>query len=402
MAVDGAGNAYLAGVSFRDSTNDVLALKYTSAGTLEWATAWDSPWHHYDTGTACRLGPDGRLVVVGYCQKDTVIGAKDWVVLKLSPTGGIEWERFYDGPGQGEDIPAALAIGSDSSIYVTGFAVSAAGDTDCVTLKYSATGDLLWERGEDAGPGAEDVGNAVALDEAGGALYVAGTTLGADGVSSYLLLRYGLDGARDWMRLYTGPSADWNEAGLVAVRSGDLIVGGTSTGAGTELDYSVLRYSTAGSMLGNARFAGADSAADYPAALALEAGGDVYVTGTTMDTSGVDVVTLRLDINAATTSAPQRDGLPRALALGPCTPNPASGTAFVRVDLPREAVVTLVLCDVAGRAVQDLVGRARLGAGSHRVAFQAAGLPAGLYFLRLQADTGERETTLAGKVVIVR
>jgi hypothetical protein len=65
------------------------------------------------------------------------------------------------------------------------------------------------------------------------------------------------------------------------------------------------------------------------------------------------------------------------------TPNPFRGATFIPFRLPKPGRVRLDLHDVAGRRVRQLVDRS-LPAGDHRVTLDAAGLPSGVYFYRLE------------------
>ena len=64
---------------------------------------------------------------------------------------------------------------------------------------------------------------------------------------------------------------------------------------------------------------------------------------------------------------------------------------MISYDLPERAHVSLTVFDAAGRQVIELV-RAEMSAGRYSVSFDAAGLPSGAYFYRLESgqfvDTG--------------
>jgi hypothetical protein len=84
-----------------------------------------------------------------------------------------------------------------------------------------------------------------------------------------------------------------------------------------------------------------------------------------------------------------KDGIPSTVQLYPCVPNPVSGTALIRFDLPVVAAVRLGLFDLQGRRVRDLE-RATKGPGRYTVQWDGRGdhgerLKAGIYFLRLEA-----------------
>ncbi|MGB9591609.1 MAG: T9SS type A sorting domain-containing protein, partial [Candidatus Kryptoniota bacterium] len=56
-----------------------------------------------------------------------------------------------------------------------------------------------------------------------------------------------------------------------------------------------------------------------------------------------------------------------------------------RFSLPQREHVTLKVFDVLGREVATLVDEG-LNAGEHSVAYDAKGLPSGVYFYRLQGE----------------
>jgi photosystem II stability/assembly factor-like uncharacterized protein len=75
---------------------------------------------------------------------------------------------------------------------------------------------------------------------------------------------------------------------------------------------------------------------------------------------------------------------PKGYRLGVNYPNPFNGRTWIEFSLPGPAFVSLSLFDVLGRAVATLVSGER-GAGSHKVEWNSAGNPSGVYFYRLHA-----------------
>lgn len=100
--------------------------------------------------------------------------------------------------------------------------------------------------------------------------------------------------------------------------------------------------------------------------------------------------------------APEWDGSPR-LSVGGAMPNPVTGPATLRFALPGAGPVSLALFDPSGRRVRTIVDGTVLSAGQHALRWDTRdddgrALPAGLYFLRLDAGA----VSASGRLVVTR
>ena len=82
----------------------------------------------------------------------------------------------------------------------------------------------------------------------------------------------------------------------------------------------------------------------------------------------------------ASAAEPRDDG--GLCVLGKTAPNPLRGTGTVAFHLPTAGRVEIALYDVQGRKVRQILDTTR-SAGEHVVPFDAAGVPSGVYFYRL-------------------
>ncbi len=89
---------------------------------------------------------------------------------------------------------------------------------------------------------------------------------------------------------------------------------------------------------------------------------------------------------AAVATAVEDEALPDGFLLAQNYPNPFNPRTTIPFALPRAAHVTLTVFDLLGRPVATLVD-GRRAAGLHRIAFDASGLPGGVYLYRLRAGT---------------
>ena len=77
-------------------------------------------------------------------------------------------------------------------------------------------------------------------------------------------------------------------------------------------------------------------------------------------------------------------GIPVAYSLSQNYPNPFNPTTTIRFALPKAGDVSLVVYDILGRKVTELI-HGNLTAGYHTVNFNASNLASGVYFYRIQA-----------------
>ena len=104
----------------------------------------------------------------------------------------------------------------------------------------------------------------------------------------------------EWIVNYNSPANSTDIPWALAVdNKGNVYVTGWSH-SGTSWDYATVKYDTFGNKLwpGGARYNGSGNGADYAQALAVDAQGNVYVTGTSSGSdSGQDYVTVKYDPN---------------------------------------------------------------------------------------------------------
>jgi hypothetical protein len=116
------------------------------------------------------------------------------------------------------------------------------------------------------------------VSDAAGDMVVTGTTDNGITGQDMLTMKYsGADGSVLWQRRYYGPAnGDDAASGLAVDASGNVVVTGTSQG-----DYYTARYAAAdGALLWERRYNGPANFANYPAGVVIDSNGNVLVTGT--------------------------------------------------------------------------------------------------------------------------
>src|SRR5438093_1349071 len=117
--------------------------------------------------------------------------------------------------------------------------------------------------------------NAVAVDDSGN-VYVTGSSYGPNGLPDYATVKYSSSGDTLWVQRYNGPANNWDGATELALdASGNVYVTGQSYGS-NDFDYVTVKYDASGVQKWTARY---NALYDYATALAVDAAGNVYVTG---------------------------------------------------------------------------------------------------------------------------
>jgi uncharacterized delta-60 repeat protein len=203
--------------------------------------------------------------------------------------GGVQegWVARYKGPGL-DDSAQAIALDGSGNVYVTGFSDGAGTGQDYATIKYNSAGQKEWVARYN-GPGSDwDLAQAIAVD-ASGNVYVTGFSVGSGTGLDYATIKYNSAGQEQWVARYNGPGNDFDEGLAIAVdASGNVYVTGESWDPATKIDYATIKYNSAGQQQWVARYdyaAGIDNAT----VIAVDSSRNVYVTGD----SGLDYATIK-------------------------------------------------------------------------------------------------------------
>ncbi len=381
LAFDGQGNIVGAGTVL----GDIRTVKLSPDGALIWGNLYSGPANDSDKGNDLALDSEGNILVAGESWGLTDPGDDtqwNYTTLKYDPGGALLWARHYNGPADPLDVPSdhafAVAVDEDDNVYVSGWSDSVDDRTQCLTIKYSPDGETLWERRyPESGPAGAACYDLL-YDH--GNLYAAARGGGGD-----TLLKYDLGGNLQWSRMYAHTAIFATKPPrLAADTTGNVYV--TSVNSVGRADYVVLKYMPDGERAWEYLYPGYGENTGHEAAdIAVDAGGNVYVTGGTIGGGacpGSDYLTLKLSQPPPTAGEPEAS--PSGFALGPAYPNPFAESTTISYQLPEPTRMRLAVYDVLGRAVAVLVDGVQM-AGSHEAAFVAGGLPAGVYVYRLDA-----------------
>ena len=163
IAVDDSGNVYVTGTTNASgASSDFATIRYYPNGDVAWVRTYNGPGNDMDDAFAIAVDDSNNVYVVG--QSWGVGTWTDYAIIKYKPNGDTDWERKYDGPGNNNDRPYAVAIDGSGNVYVTGFSEGSGTNYDCTTIKYYPNGDTVWVRRYNGPVSYNDYGSAIAVD----------------------------------------------------------------------------------------------------------------------------------------------------------------------------------------------------------------------------------------------
>jgi len=305
ITIDKNGNLYVAGCSGCDSdSGDYLTIKYSSDGDTLWTRGYAGPGDGDDAATSLAVDSSGNLYVTGFSWGSGTL--YDYATIKYSPFGDTLWVRRYNDPQDGADGGFALKMDTSGNVYVAGIKDAFSSSCEYNTIKYDPNGDTLWMRSY--GGGTVDTSDTTIGTQVTSALevvdsgyvYVAGYS-GSITSGDYLIIKYNSSGDTLWVRNYNGPGDGIDKVNAIAVdKNGNVYVTGKSTGAGTFYDYATIKYSPSGDTLWVRRYDGPANSDDQANAIALDTGGNAYVTGFSVGTGTLyDYATIKYSPDGA-------------------------------------------------------------------------------------------------------
>ena len=287
VAVDSAGNVYMAGWTDSPNLTTRNPLRSTPAGVEAFVAKFSADGRTLIYGTyvggngddralGLVLDNSGNAYVTGSTTstdfpavnafQPRLAGGKDAFVFKLNPNGnGLVYSSYYG--GRGNDIGNGIAINSSGNAFITGETVStdlpiyspyqgsSHGLTDIFVAKFLPAGNGLVYATYIGGRG-DDRATAIAVDAAE-AVYITGSTTSPD-FATLSAFQTNFTGIQDAFVLKLAPTGSWLLYSTYLGGSGGG-PGLPETGTGIAVDSA-----------GNAYVAGATSSFDFPLANALQ------------------------------------------------------------------------------------------------------------------------------------
>ncbi|MDO8413848.1 MAG: S8 family serine peptidase [Gallionellaceae bacterium] len=250
--------------------------------------------HNYNDGVGVRVATDAvgnSIVSVNFCKTRVLVGNVlvcteiDTFTIKYSPEGTTLWTANYDS-GAG-DWAKDMKVDGSGNVYVTIQSCQTAGycaTYDTITIKYDTNGNMLWSTRYP-----HSVSAALGVDGTGNVYVTGGGCVDPYAESGCYLttIKYDANGNKLWdsqeptvTRFTGGRAITWDSAGNVYVAADYMDYG-----------YTTIKYGPNG----GAPLWRVSRPCCYARAIALDASGNVYVSGLSHNGSNLDIATVKYD-----------------------------------------------------------------------------------------------------------
>ncbi len=261
----------------------VVASMALAQVSEEWVQIYDSPGSDDDEAEAITTDAVGNVYVAGY--STNLEGYDQWLTIKYDTDGVEQWSATHSGNGGDDDYAYAIAVDGIGNVYVTGSAYNTGTRSDFATIKYNSSGVEQWVAVYSGSGNDSDTAQDIAVDGSGN-VFVVGYSENASGNDDCVTIMYDASGTEQWVGIYAGTenARDWGTA-LVIDGASNVFVTGSSTNTTTHRDGLTIMYDSAGTQqwvnVYDGDFHGSDDIRD----ITLDGLGNVVVTGRTEITS---------------------------------------------------------------------------------------------------------------------
>lgn len=319
IAVDAEGYVYVTGSSRGLDGDAAATIKYDRDGRQLWVARYHPLTLGQHVGFHIALDGKGNVYVAGNSQDGSP--RSRYLTIKYDRDGRQVWSDHYRESPDSDGSARALAVDGEGNVYVTGVM----GDYrpmkdygDYVTIKYDTDGNRVWVARYDGPQHGRGGAGALALDGEGN-VYVTGGSRGEGGWFDYATIKYDRDGREVWVaRFHDLPNENASARSIALDAEGNVYVTGNSGNQGSH--YVTIKYDGEGQEVWVARYYGNRGAIAH--AMALGGDGSVYVTGQSLgEGTDSDYATVRYNTDGQELWVAHSSGLgygynqPRAIAV---------------------------------------------------------------------------------------
>lgn len=387
IAADGSGNVYVFGTAGGSPFNHYELIKYNQNGD----TVWSKSLSATSRTAAQKVVTDmnGNVYVTG-------LASFNIYTIKLNSNGDTLWTASYNGLGNSTDQPLDMYVDVNGNVYVTGYTMTAStiGSEDYVTIKYNSSGVQQWAKTYNGPGNGHDAAASIAVDSLG-YVSVTGTSFAPGSGYDYETIKYTPSGDTVWTQRYNGSGNNIDFAASICGRFRNVFVTG-GTKSGNVYNLTTLKYDTLGALKWQMTYSANLDSANVNPVLVTDRLGNVYAAGTTFE-NGTDYDIVLIKYSEPVGIKQLSNDVPVKYNLYQNYPNPFNPSTVIKFQIPlsrgvsarlrngqagRGVLTQLIIYDILGRESASLIN-GELNPGTYELTWDASSFSSGIYFYQL-------------------
>jgi len=361
--------------SFGAGKDDVWLIKTNENGDTLWTKTFGGV--NLEWGNSVQQTSDGGYIITGGTGTGLVGSNEgDMWLIKTNENGDTLWTKTFGGVNR--DWGNSVQQTTDGGYIITGgtgFIMPWIGNA--WLIKTDENGDTLWTK--TFGGSDDDWGYSVQQTSDGG--YIITGSVGVD----IWLIKTNENGDTLWTKTFYGTSFEEGNSVQQTSDGGYIITGGTEMFSAGGRDVWLIKTDENGDTLWTKTFGGTYFEEGY--SVQQTSDGGYIITGPTRSfgAGNWDVWLIKTTTDVSNIKQ-NNEIIISDFSLHQNYPNPFNPATIIKYDIKERAFVELKIYDILGREVVVLMNKEQ-NAGSYDVELNAASLPSGIYFYRLQAGT---------------
>jgi hypothetical protein len=273
----------------KSSSDDVYVIKLSPAGEVEWENNYGDIKEDY--AKSIRQTSDGGYIIGGGTRSFNV-GVIDYYIIKLDPSGEVQWEKKYG--GSQTDRCETIIQTEDGGYMAAGQSLLNFQVGNMYLIKLDPNGNKEWDK--TIGGGREDRAYDVMQTSDRGYIVAGHTRSTTDGSYKVYIVKTDSRGNVEWSRDFGGGSDD--QAFSLEQQGDGYVVAGYTKSHGESSDVYVVKVDLDGDLVWEKNFGGSDTEEVARSISRTSDGGYILAGETNQYTYGsYDVYLLKLDSN---------------------------------------------------------------------------------------------------------
>lgn len=189
IAISGIGNIYVTGhFSSSASNTNIAVIKYDNSGNLKWSKEINGSGNSEDNSWGIVVDVNDNVYITGY--QTNPDNNSDCYTAKINSGGTLLWSKNFNGTGNQSDKAWGIVVDTDGAVYITGQTATSNSNADFLTIKYSADGVMQWNSVYNGTGNQEDVSIGIDLLPNESNLVVTGKSWGTSNTFDFATIKY--------------------------------------------------------------------------------------------------------------------------------------------------------------------------------------------------------------------